>query len=80
MPQQRGHNLNLVSGYEIYTGNDGKKWTRQAEGEFGNIKNNPILQTVTFEPVYARYIRFVAKSQANGQQHVSIAEIGVITK
>jgi len=59
---------------------DGKRWGEAiSEGEFSNIRNSPILQSKTFDPVGARYIRFVAEREINDLGFVSIAELGVIT-
>ncbi|RUT69297.1 alpha-L-fucosidase [Flavobacterium cupreum] len=78
VPQQVGNNLNLISHYEFYTSTDAVNWTRQSEGEFSNIKNNPIEQFKVFAEVKARYIRFVALAAVGKGQSVSIAEINVI--
>lgn len=78
MPQQVGNNLNLISNYEFYTSPDNAKWTLQSEGEFSNIKHNPIEQIKTFKKDKARYIRFIAKSVVGKGSTVSIAEINII--
>ncbi|KQO24863.1 alpha-L-fucosidase [Flavobacterium sp. Leaf82] len=78
VPQQVGNNLNLISNYEFYTSVDNVKWILQSQGEFSNIKNNPIEQVKTFKKDKARYIRFVAKSAVGKGSTVSIAEINVI--
>lgn len=78
IPQQVGNNLNLISNYEFYTSIDNVNWTLQSEGEFSNIKHNPIEQVKTFKKTKARYIRFVAKSAVAKGSTVSIAEINVI--
>jgi alpha-L-fucosidase len=80
VPQQVGNNLNLISRYEFYTSLDNEKWTIQSQGEFSNIKNNPIEQVKTFPETKARYLRFVAKSTEEKGQTFSIAEINVIEK
>jgi len=80
VPQQVGNNLNLISKYEFYTSLDSIKWTIQSEGEFSNIKNNPIEQVKTFSETNAKYIRFVAKSTEEKGQVFSIGEINVIEK
>ncbi|MDW8852455.1 alpha-L-fucosidase [Flavobacterium sp. MMLR14_040] len=80
VPQQVGNNLNLISKYEFYTSLDNLKWTLQSEGEFSNIKNNPIEQIKTFAETKARYLRFVAKSAEGKGQTVSISEINVVEK
>ncbi|WP_394775659.1 alpha-L-fucosidase [Flavobacterium sp.] len=78
VPQQVGNNLNLISNYEFYTSLDNVTWTLQSQGEFSNIKNNPIEQIKTFKNDKARYIRFIAKSAVGKGSTVSIAEINVI--
>lgn len=78
LPQQVGNNLNLISNYEFYTSTDNVNWILQSEGEFSNIKHNPIEQVKTFKKVKARYIRFVAKSAVGKGSTVSIAEINIV--
>ncbi|HEY9257478.1 alpha-L-fucosidase [Chitinophaga sp.] len=72
----------VVYGYEYYTSTDGKNWgSPVAKGQFANIKNNPVLQSVPFAAVNARYIRFVAVSPANdGDKQAAVAELGVMTR
>jgi alpha-L-fucosidase len=77
-PQQVGNNLNLISHYEFYTSADNNKWEKQSEGEFSNIKNNPIEQVKVFGETKARYLRFVAVSGVAKGQTVSIAEINIV--
>lgn len=77
-PQQVGNNLNLISNYEFYTSSDTVNWTKQSEGEFSNIKHNPIEQVKVFAGVEARYLRFVATAAVSKEQTISIAEIGVV--
>jgi len=77
-PQQVGSNLSLISNYEFYTSEDNSTWTKQSEGEFSNIKHNPIEQIKSFIAVKARFLRFVATGAVGNSQTVSIAEIGVI--
>ena len=79
IPQQVGNNLNLISKYEFYTSLDNIKWTMQSQGEFSNIKNNPIEQVKIFTQSKARYLRFVAKSNDGRKGQVfSIGEINVV--
>lgn len=80
VPRQVGNNLNLISKYEFYTSLDNIKWTIQSQGEFSNIKNNPIEQVKTFAETKARYLRFAAKSTEGKGQTFSISEINVIEK
>ncbi len=63
-----------IANYILYV-NDRKV----AEGEFSNIKNNPIEQTVHFAPVTGDRIRFVAKRITDNQSQAGIAEFSLIT-
>lgn len=67
-----------VKTYRFETSADNITWTTQAEGEFGNIQYSPVLQSVTFSPVMARYVRFTALSEIFGNNTVKVPEIGVI--
>ncbi len=48
----------LVSNYEILIGKSRDEMKRVASGEFSNIRNNPVLQSVYFTPANAKYILF----------------------
>ncbi len=78
----QGRNISgTVSKYAFYTSNDGKSWGPPAiKGEFGNIRNNPIGQEITFESRNAQYIRFVALDEIYADKQFSAAEIGVLTR
>ena len=67
-----------IKTYRFETSANNSTWTTQAEGEFGNIQYSPVLQTVTFLPVMARYVRFTALSEIFGGATVKVPEIGVI--
>ncbi|MEO8255120.1 MAG: discoidin domain-containing protein, partial [Flavobacterium sp.] len=77
-PQQIGNPLNLILNYEFYTSTDGKTWTTQSEGEFSNIKNNPIEQIKTFDSVTTKYLRFVAKTSVDKCKTVTIGELSIV--
>lgn len=80
LPRQNGPNGRVVR-YECSTSEDGESWGEGAKGEFANQKNNPTEQRVVFQkPRPARFLRFVALSEVNGQAWGSAAEIGVITR
>ncbi len=52
----------------------------RARGSFGNIQNNPVLQTVRFaQPVAARWLRFNCEGAVGNGLATAIAELGVIT-
>jgi alpha-L-fucosidase len=59
---------------------DGKQWGDPvSSGEFSNIRNSPVLQTVAFAPVRARYIKLVGEREINDEGFLSMAELGVIS-
>ena len=47
------------------------------KGEFSNIKHNPILQSVYFTPVKARYVMLKAVKMVNEGETMGFAEIGI---
>lgn len=70
----------VVDQYSVSLSNDGKTWELAAEGEFSNIKANPVTQRIELKkPVRARYMRFTARRVIEGN-HVSIAELGVLER
>ncbi|MBS7564870.1 alpha-L-fucosidase [Mucilaginibacter sp. Bleaf8] len=78
LPRQDKRTGGLVDQYLIQTSMDGEKWELAVQGEFSNIKANPVEQVVTFkQPVTARYIRFKALHVVAGNG-ATAAEIGVI--
>ncbi len=79
LPRQDGTVNGMVDQYEFYLSADGKEWgDPAAKGEFGNLRSNPILQTVPLaKPVTARYFKFVA-THAVEKNHAVIAELGVV--
>lgn len=65
--------------YKFQISNDGKIWTEvPTNGEFSNIINNPVPQTVQFkEKVSTRFIRLDATSLSGNPAQVSIEELSV---
>lgn len=70
-----------IDRYAVYLSTDGSDWGNPAaEGEFSNIRANPVPQRIDLEtPVKARYLRFVGKRVVEGS-HVVVAELGVLEK
>lgn len=67
--------------YNFMVSTDGRNWTNLIEnGVFGNIKNNPIMQQISFgKPHKARYIKLQSLQSADGNRNkTTIAELGVI--
>lgn len=75
-PRQDGTVQDMTDRYTFEVSVDGKKWTKVSEGEFGNLRANPIEQRVEFSPVEARYFRFNATRSIEGSGS-SAAEINI---
>ncbi len=65
----------LISAYAIFVSRDNKKWQKIAEGEFANIKNNPIPQSVSFPAVSARYIKLNAIGIIDNEKNADFEQI-----
>ncbi len=78
-PEQNSWQPSTITHYEFYVSTDGKNWKKVSEGEFSNIKNNPLWQTKNFESVPARYIKFRALKNTENNNRIGYAEIDVIT-
>ena len=78
LPRQNSNNGNIKK-YTIQISNDDKTWSKPVvEGEFeNNRKEKSILLTT---PVKARFIRFTALSEQNGQDFAAGAEFKVLEK
>jgi alpha-L-fucosidase len=76
-PRHDGLLAGVPDRYRFETSLDGTTWSQAAEGEFGNLRENPVKQTVSFAPASARYFRFTGL-HALEKNHVSVAEIGVV--
>jgi alpha-L-fucosidase len=70
----------IITNYEFSVSLDGKKWKLVSDGEFSNIKNNPLWQTKTFDAINARFINFRALKNTENNNRIGYAEIDVITE
>ena len=78
LPDQSEAAKGLIVNYEIAVGTQAEAVTNVVkQGEFSNIKNNPILQSVYFSPVVARYISLKATRMLNEGEPMGFAEIAV---
>ncbi len=78
LPRQDGVAHGMTDRHRFELSGDGQDWTVVAEGEFSNLRANPIEQRIPLKsPVAARYLRFTGL-RAIEKNHVSAAEIGVI--
>ena len=66
----------MTSRYRVELSLDGKNWSVAAEGEFGNLRANPVEQFVTFAPGKARYFRFFSTAALDGVGS-SVAEMKI---
>ena len=57
-----------VTHYQLSVSTDWANWTVVASGEFSNIVNNPIWQTVRFPAAKARILKFEATRLASGER------------
>ena len=58
----------LVTHYTLWASSDWSHWTKLASGEFSNIVNNPIWQTITFPATKARILKLDADRLAEGER------------
>lgn len=65
----------MTSGYEAFVSQDGKNWKLVSESEFGNLKANPVMQSVRFDSVQVRYLKVVATKAIEGSAELKSAEI-----
>jgi len=75
LPRPGGGNGQIAK-YDFYVSLDGSSWGNPVAS--GTFSSEPSLKEVTFSTVSARFIRFVAKSEINGRQFTSVAEINLI--
>ena len=56
----------VITHYTLWGSTDWSNWTKLASGEFSNIVNNPIWQTIKFAPTKIRMLRFEADRLHSG--------------
>lgn len=56
-PTQERYPFGIITHYTFSVSNNGKNWSKVAEGEFGNVVNNRVEQQVRFRQRAARYIK-----------------------
>jgi len=78
LPRQNGTG-GIVKNYQWQTSMDNTTWTTVAEGEFSNLKSNPVEQNIALQvQVKARYLKFIGTSSVDGN-YITVAELGVKT-
>ena len=70
----------IITQYSFEVSTDGKHWQNVSEGEFSNIKNNPVEQTRIFPVSQARYVRLNAFANTENNTNIGYAEFNLITE
>ena len=78
LPPQDSKN-GMVTHYTLWGSTDWANWTKLASGEFSNIVNNPIWQTIKFPPIKAKILRLDADHLADGER-MAFDDIEVVTE
>ena len=77
LPRQDKKTEGIADQYIFYISADGVNWQKVAEGEFSNIKSNPLEQVVQLgHAVTCRYFKFSIEHVVAGNG-VVVAEVGV---
>jgi alpha-L-fucosidase len=80
LPRQDGSAHAMVDRYRLEWSADGNTWSKPLEGEFSNLKANPVEQRIGLPAgTKARHLRFTALRVIE-KNNVTIAEIGVIVR
>jgi alpha-L-fucosidase len=80
LPDQGRWSSGIITNYQFYVSGDNKEWKLVSEGEFSNIKNNPVWQIKKFAPEKARYIKIIALKNTSNDDIAGYAEVDVITE
>ena len=79
-PDQGMWGPGIITHYEFYVSADNKTWKLADQGEFSNIKNNPLWQIKKISPEKARYIKLRAVKNTENDSNCGYAEIDIITE
>jgi alpha-L-fucosidase len=80
LPDQNTWDPAVIAGFQFYVSRDKEQWELVSEGEFSNIKNNPLWQVKTFQPLKAQYIKLRALKNTGNSDAVGYAEVDILTK
>ena len=76
LSRQDGNQNGMVKSFELYLSMDGETWgSPVVTGQFKNTTSQQVATLST--PTAGRYLKFVAKSEINGNAWTSAAEIGI---
>lgn len=80
LPDQNKWSSGIITGYRFFVSMDNISWKKVDEGEFSNIKNNPVWQHKKFAPQKARYVKLQALKNTSSDDVAGYAEVDVITE
>lgn len=80
LPDQHWWGSGIITHYSFFISSDGRQWEKLDEGEFANIKNNPLWQSRTITPRPARYCKLRAEENTQHNQRVGYAEVDILTE
>lgn len=79
LPNSEPGAIGMIFNYQFSISKNGKNWEKVSEGEFSNIRNSPVLQTVSFEPISSRYIKLTAINTIDRTSTLSCAELDILS-
>ena len=68
-----------ITHYTLWASTDWSHWTKLASGEFSNVVNNPIWQTIKFSATKARILKLDADHLSEGER-MAFSDIEVVTE
>lgn len=80
LPDQNKWSSGIITNYQFYVSADNKAWKLVSEGEFSNIKNNPVWQLRKFASEKARFIKITALKNTSGDDVAGYSEVDIITE
>ncbi len=78
-PDQTLWGPGIINEYQFFVSDNCRDWKLVSQGEFSNIKNNPVWQVKMFSAEKARYFKFRALHNTEGNDNTGYAEINVLT-
>ena len=79
-PMQERYAFGIITNFEFYVSEDDISWQRVVRGEFANIVNSRVEQSVPFRATKARYVKLRGIKVDGEDYRTSFGEIGVITE
>jgi alpha-L-fucosidase len=79
LPDQNRWRSGIITTFQFYVSDDNVVWKLIDQGEFSNIKNNPVWQIRNFSPATARFIKLKAIKNTSNDDIAGYAEVDVIT-